>query len=358
MAPDRSSPEDRWYGRAMEESTGWTGSAAARAGAVLALLAGSLVPALRGPAAGAAEPANATETSAGIARAIEQLGAPQFARREASARALVQAGRPALGPLADAAAAADLEVASRAVEILRELLAAADPDLAAAASATLAAIADRQGAPVAALAAAALEFHRAARAESARERLTALGGLLSERAVDPTGVDLEAEFGAAWHGTPEDLRELAHLERLACVRVYGVPLDDAAVEILGSLPALRRIDLYGTSLGPAAIAALEARLPGAVIDARKGGKLGVRSVPAAGSCQISHVQPGSAAERAGLRPGDVIEHVDGRPVASFDEFTRLMARLGPGEAVSLGVARENETGDVERIEPTVRLDAW
>ena len=70
------------------------------------------------------------ETEA-IARWVEELGGPQFARREAASKALLEAGQPALGPLAAAIRGRDFEVASRATEIVRDMLAADDTVLAA-----------------------------------------------------------------------------------------------------------------------------------------------------------------------------------------------------------------------------------
>ena len=61
----------------------------------------------------------------------------------------------------------------------------------------------------------------------------------------------------------------------------------------------------------------------------------------------------SPAERAGIRPGDVIVAVDGMPVAgmSYDDVTRRM-RGAPGTVVAIGLARRNriETVRITRAE--------
>ena len=46
-------------------------------------------------------------------------------------------------------------------------------------------------------------------------------------------------------------------------------------------------------------------------------------------------RPGSPAERAGFRPGDVLEQLDGQAVASVDAVARLTAPLAsrPVEAI-------------------------
>lgn len=77
------------------------------------------------------------------------------------------------------------------------------------------------------------------------------------------------------------------------------------------------------------------------------GLIGVRFGPpfSDGAHQIFTVFAGSPAERAGLRPGDVIVSVDGRRPASPGEL-RALLRGNPGTVVSLEVAR---AGRVERV---------
>jgi regulator of sigma E protease len=54
---------------------------------------------------------------------------------------------------------------------------------------------------------------------------------------------------------------------------------------------------------------------------------------------IGAIQPGSAAEEAGLRPGDLIVAVDGRSVQRFEEVQTLV-RLNPGQPMTVDVVRE------------------
>ena len=307
----------------------------------------------------AAEPqAPSPPAATDVAGWIEQLGSPQYARREAAAKHLAAIGRPALPALGAALVGGDFEVASRSVEIVRGLLAAEDEELAGAAERLLEKVATADASAVGRLAEAALEFHQAGLAAAARERLEGQGAVFRERRAVAVEPGVEIEFGPGWRGGPDDWRLLPRLRGVVGVSVHGVPLDAEAVGVLGRLAGVRRIDLFGTAAPDAAVAALAARLPDTLVDVRKGGKLGVSSIVQAGACELSGVQPGSAADKAGLRVGDVILAVEGEPVGSFEALTKRLAAHGPGATVRLDVQRGGGGATAERFACTVRLDAW
>jgi len=58
---------------------------------------------------------------------------------------------------------------------------------------------------------------------------------------------------------------------------------------------------------------------------------------------VQDITPGSPAERAGLRPYDVIVAIDGHAVANGDELIGLVASRQPGENVTLEVARDQRS---------------
>jgi hypothetical protein len=301
----------------------------------------------------------ATPTAIEIDRWIGQLSATQFARREAASRSLLEAGQPALDPLEQAITdGEDFEVSSRGVEIVRGMLESDDSELASAAEELLERCAERGGEPVGRLASAVLGFHFLGREQAARERLESLGAGVVQRPAAPGRQGLEVEFGAAWIGSTADLRQLARLRGLAAVSFHGIVVDSDAVAVLGRLRGVRRIDLYGTGLGERDAATLAAQLPDTVVDVRKGGKLGVSSLGVGGPCEITHVQPDSAAARAGVRIGDVIVAVDGEPIAGFDGLTERVGRRGAGEPLVLTIDRPSSEAVPERIECVARLDAW
>ena len=63
-------------------------------------------------------------------------------------------------------------------------------------------------------------------------------------------------------------------------------------------------------------------------------------LPAARGALVSEVQPGSPAERAGVRRGDVITGVNSTPVADYNAFRNTIARIQPGTEVALTVVRD------------------
>jgi membrane-associated protease RseP (regulator of RpoE activity) len=71
-----------------------------------------------------------------------------------------------------------------------------------------------------------------------------------------------------------------------------------------------------------------------------GGKLGANPLTDDGWV-IDTVEPGSAADRAGLEPGDRIVSIDGEPAATFDDLRQVIVDR-PGDAVDIVVERDGD----------------
>lgn len=67
---------------------------------------------------------------------------------------------------------------------------------------------------------------------------------------------------------------------------------------------------------------------------------------------IGSVYEGTPAARAGLRPGDVVEALDGEPLRTFEDLRARVGDRRPGEVVKLRVQRDGST-----LELDVTLDA-
>src|SRR5436305_10317004 len=61
---------------------------------------------------------------------------------------------------------------------------------------------------------------------------------------------------------------------------------------------------------------------------------------------LAHVEPGSPADRAGLRPGDVLRRADGKEVAGPAYLRQLLTARGPGDALKVAVARDDKPVEV------------
>lgn len=61
---------------------------------------------------------------------------------------------------------------------------------------------------------------------------------------------------------------------------------------------------------------------------------------------VGRVRSGSAAERAGLRPGDVIVSLGGQPVARAEDVHRLVGEMPKGRDLSLSYVRGGRERDV------------
>ena len=340
-------------------------------------------------------PVAAQESSAeAIQDWIGQLGAEQFAERESASRSLAAAGPAALGPLAEAARGGDLEVASRAIDVIRGYLdppaaagegagegpgeetgeqpaadAPVEPSLesssrtvalALEAERLLETLAEGPPGPVPQIAATALEFHQLGMHEAAQDRLQALGAKISDNYLSMASGKrgLEAVIDTRWKGSPEDLRLLPRLRNLRHVGIHGLKIDAQTLALLGRLRSLENIQLYGTGVSDEAVAALAARFPNAEIDVRKGGKLGVGGQRIVGPCQITQVVAGSAADRAGLQIGDVVLSMDGVAVKNFEGLTEYVGRHGPGESIEVEIERAVAGKVPQRFTATVTLDGW
>lgn len=75
--------------------------------------------------------------------------------------------------------------------------------------------------------------------------------------------------------------------------------------------------------------------------------LGVTLGDADRGARIQEVRAGSAAEKAGLKPGDLIREVEGQPVRAAEDVRRALAGKKVGEALGLSVERGAETIEVE-----------
>jgi S1-C subfamily serine protease len=69
-------------------------------------------------------------------------------------------------------------------------------------------------------------------------------------------------------------------------------------------------------------------------------RIGMRVKDASGGAEVALVHPGSAAERGGVRVGDVVIEMNGQAVRSAADLEAVLANLVPGGTVAVEVRRE------------------
>ena len=62
---------------------------------------------------------------------------------------------------------------------------------------------------------------------------------------------------------------------------------------------------------------------------------------------VADVEAGGPADKAGLKPGDLIVRVDQSPVARAEDLPRIVARYQPGSKVKVEIRRERVTRTVD-----------
>lgn len=87
------------------------------------------------------------------------------------------------------------------------------------------------------------------------------------------------------------------------------------------------------------------------------GYLGVEIRETPDGVVVDSVEPGSPAEEAGLRPGDLIESYDGAPVRHLPDLVTAVATSEVGTSHSVGLLRGGERLEVT-VSVTARPDAW
>ena len=64
---------------------------------------------------------------------------------------------------------------------------------------------------------------------------------------------------------------------------------------------------------------------------------------------VADVFPGNPAQKAGIKPGDVIVGINGKPVADMHELARIIAGLLPGDKAEVSVVRKGKTQEMDVV---------
>jgi serine protease Do len=76
-----------------------------------------------------------------------------------------------------------------------------------------------------------------------------------------------------------------------------------------------------------------------------------------GGVRLEEVRPGGPADKAGLKPSDMIVQFDGERVRSVRQFSRLVEETPPGRTVKATIVRDGKRSEVQ-ITPSDNRDAF
>lgn len=260
---------------------------------------------------------------------ITELASDQFDTREAATRGLGQSGQPAVPLLVEAAKGPSLEVTCRAIRALETIADQGNEPAFEAAQAALEQLAGSKSRSVVRRAGVALQSLAPIRRKHAVARIVELGGIVKPLTL-PRGIlmpdDEDEHFigqiiiNRRWKGGDEGL---IHIRRLG--EFQNLFVTEAA------------------KVSDKALDALKQEFPNRMIERRGNAMLGIRGGRESPYCQIADVTPGSAAEKAGLEPGDVIIKYDGEEVRNFPRLVELTNGHDVGDTIHLEI---NRMGDV------------
>jgi hypothetical protein len=141
---------------------------------------------------------------------------------------------------------------------------------------------------------------------------------------------------------------LPEIKSLSELTLKGIQLSPENFTSLGTIPALSSVLLDGCRFDIASHKAFHERHPEIRIDFIPRAFLGVRTslqnnlnapMP---WCRIGEVVPGSGADLAGVKPGDIVKKIAGQDVESFDDLRLIVSQYGPGEELAVVVDRNEQ----------------
>ncbi len=334
----------------------------------------------------------------GLDRWVDDLGHDQYLRREKASRKLIEIGPVAIGSLVEATRSGDLEVIERALEVITEIAmvnAPADDGGAWDRLSALAATGTGQSASRAELALSEIRAHRAAQARAALKAAGIFVGVDEFVVRSLAQHRLIVRIDDNWDGETQSLQWLRWLDGIENAHIAGkavsrdvlqqvvkipelksiaivdatvdestleplkqltrilslefryVALKDEYRDLLSSLPIRASLELMGTGISAEVVESMRQALPGLQITHRQGGFLGVQCMDADDVCEISKVLPDSAAEQAGLIPGDVIVEVDSAPISRFRDLQQEINKHVPGDEMEVKFRRAGQIKSVQ-----------
>lgn len=286
------------------------------------------------PTASAAVPVEESDQQSVIAD-LKALEHAEFRVREAAAQRLVSRNVTVVPFLAGLAQTGSAEASVRAFELLRQLHRDGDDETYEAVEAAYEALVQSDNILAASRAEAAIEVVGAVRHRRALASFRKLGGVVQFVSdEDPTGDSPPPPIryvmlNRHWTGGDDGLKYLRRID-----------------DFRQTVQFQQRSALYvikNAKISPEALAELKVTFAGAVVE-RGPACLGVKpsSEFGEGGVPIGEVVAGSAADRAGLQPDDIIYEFDNVPIPDFDKLVERIGEHQPGDKIRVLYSRGGE----------------
>ncbi len=284
-----------------------------------------------------------------VAADLNELSAPEYKAREAAARRLLARKLDAVAPLKKLAETGTAEASVRAFELLRQLYREGDDETNEAAELAFEALSQNENPNVASRAESANDANIPVRRAKAIAAFRKLGGTIrfqTEESDERTEVDESVDMieyamlDANWSGGDDGLK---YLKRIPDFRIQSEVRRAAVFAIKGS------------KLTDEGIASLEAAVPGLGVQRRGPACFGISAYAGLGEkgLIVSSVKAGTAADRAGLVPGDLVQQFNGHSLEDFNDLVDRISEKVPGDKVPVVLIRNGQEQTV-----TVELRGW
>lgn len=295
---------------------------------------------LAGVAAANERPERPAEVSQkSVTALIADLDSSDFQTRTEAMQKLIAEGVPAIEPLLKTAEGNSLEAAVRAVNILADIYVNVDDDAVETAEQALEHLAASANRSVAGRADRVLNSNYSIRKKRAVAHLKRLGGYIEFKPTTDIRVAHSSDTEIHWVALPHDWKGsdegLKHVRRLTELKILYV--------------------IKGCEVSQDALDELQREFPQLIIEHRPRAHLGISGsgLDGNGGIQVAMVRPGSAADKAGLQPNDVITKFDGETLASFPALIELLETKEAGEKVEAELHR-----DGRRLTIEIELGGW
>lgn len=276
---------------------------------------------------------------------ILDLQSDDFQARQKATQELPKFGEQVVAPLLKVTEGDSLEAAVRAILVIEQVYIQGKVDSVGPAEEALEKLTHAKNPSVAIRAEEAIDRHADIREKRAVREIRKMGGTVKlwtakEIAESAPGSNYEpgqvryVALGSRWTGGEAGLR---FVKRVRSFRVLylikGHPIPELAMEdLMKALPGTQIMTRDSDAL------------------------LGITSDGVfrdQGGCVVSNVSEGLAAEKAGIRAGDLILKFDGKPVKNFDALVTLIGEKSAGDEVEVVLLRGNRVKTLK-----VTLSSW